>query len=69
MKLTIKNPLHLKRAFHIKIYKGEKLLLKHIKFIRPATGIKIKDLKLVLNKKVKKNLNIDDFLEWKHLEK
>tara|TARA_B100001250_G_scaffold411928_1_gene441823 strand:- start:3183 stop:4229 length:1047 start_codon:yes stop_codon:yes gene_type:complete len=49
------------------IKKGEKIKLKHIKFIRPATGIKVKYLRSVLNKKVKKNLKINEFIQWSHL--
>ena len=51
------------------IYKGEKISIKHIKFIRPATGIKVKNLKSVLNKKVTKDLKKDVFLKYKYLKK
>ena len=37
--------------------------------MRPGTGIKVKDFKLVLNKKVKKDLNVNEFLSWKHILK
>lgn len=52
-----------------KIYKGEKITSDKIKFMRPGTGIKAKDLKLVINKKAKRDLNTNDFLNWKHIVK
>ena len=52
-----------------KMSKGEKVTLEKIKFIRPATGIQIKYLDLVLNKKIKYDLRENDFIKWKHLEK
>ena len=52
-----------------KIYKGEKITSDKIKFMRPGTGIKAKDLRLVINKKAKRDLNTNDFLNWKHIVK
>ena len=52
-----------------KISKGEKVTIEKIKFIRPASGIQIKYLKFVLNKKVKNDLNENEFIKWKNLEK
>ncbi len=52
-----------------KINKGEKVTIDKIKFIRPANGIQVKYLDLVLNKKVKCDLKENDFIKWKDLEK
>ena len=37
--------------------------------MRPGTGIKAKDLRLVINKKTKRDLNTNDFLNWKDIVK
>jgi len=52
-----------------KIKKGQKLSIDYIKFIRPATGIKVKKLKSVLNKRVLKDLEKDEFIKYKFLKK
>ena len=69
LKSEFNNKLIGRRSLSIskKIYKGEKITSDKIKFMRPGTGIKAKDLKLVLNKKVKRDLNINEFLNWKHI--
>ena len=52
-----------------KINKGEKVTIDKIKFIRPANGIQVKYLDLVLNKKVKCDLSENQFIKWKDLKK
>ena len=47
----------------------KKITSDKIKFMRPGTGIKAKDLRLVINKKAKRDLNTNDFLNWKHIVK
>ena len=51
------------------LFRNETFPLEKIKFIRPATGIQIKYLDLVLNKKIKYDLRENDFIKWKDLEK
>ena len=48
-----------------KINKGEKISMKNVKFLRPATGIRVEYLNLILNKRVKNNLNENQFIRWK----
>ncbi len=75
IKKTLKNETNTKligrRSLCVskRILKGEKITSDKIKFMRPGTGIKVKDLNLVLNKKVKKDLNVNEFLSWKHILK
>jgi N,N'-diacetyllegionaminate synthase len=51
------------------IYKGKKISINDLKFMRPYNGIGVKDLKKVLNKKVKKNLKKNELIQWKDLQK
>ena len=48
-----------KRSIYIvkKIKKGEKFTNKHLKVIRPSSGLHPKYYELILNKKAKKNIN------------
>ena len=49
------------------IHKGKKISINDLKFMRPYNGIGVKDLKKVLNKKVKKNLKKNELLKWNDL--
>ena len=66
-KSELENRIHARRSITIikDCEKGEKIELLKLDIKRPGTGIEPKFLEKIIGKKAKKNLKIDETLDWK----
>ena len=70
-KCELKNMKIAKKSIVAKkfIPSGNSIKLTDLAFKKPGDGIKTKYYKKIINKVVKKNINIDEVIQWKKIKK